>query len=239
MMFAEYEAQIRAEALAAVPNEAVWLITEKGCRLVENISATPTTHFEVSQSNVARATAEGLLAVVHSHAHGDPVPSEVDMHGQLASSVPWGIVATNGVTCEEIVWWGDGVPKAPLVGRGFRHGVTDCYALVRDYYKMERGVDLPEFPRGWNWWNLGEELFTTGFEKAGFVRINQDEVEEGDVWLAQLRSDVPNHAGILLGQGLAIHQAGSTNAYDPTRLSVREPVARYMPHITHWLRYAP
>ena len=236
-MFDQFSRQIREEALLAYPEEGVWVITGKGCRQVPNVAADPRNYFEISQADVALALAETLLAVVHSHPDGHPVPSEGDMRGQAGAAVPWGVLSTDGRECSDICWWGDQVERTPLIGRPFRHGVTDCYALIRDYYWMERGVRLPEFPRSWEWWKTGGKLFTEGFSKAGFVRIDQSEAQPGDVWLAQLKSQVPNHGGILVEGDLALHQAGSLRPFDPHKLSIREPVARYLPMITHWLRY--
>lgn len=237
-MFKQYEARIRREAAEAFPQEAVWLITEAGCSRVPNVHADPEAYFEVAKEDTCRALAEGLLAVVHSHPSGVPAPSAADMQGQLDSGVPWGLLGTDGVGSTGIHWWGDGAPVAPLVGRTFHHGITDCYALIKDYYLLERGVTLPEYPRDWRWWEKGQDLFSEGFRAAGFRVIDQQEVREGDVWLAQIGSKVVNHGGVWLGQDLCLHQVCSgSQPIDTTRVSRREPVFRYLPYITHWLRH--
>lgn len=236
-MFPEFIEQIRAEAADAYPKEAVWLITPGECRLVKNTHEDPERYFRVEPKTLAAAINRGLLAVVHSHPDGDAVPSEADMDGQVATAVPWGLLTTDGRTSGEIVWWGRGADKAPLIGRRFRHGVTDCYALIKDYYELEKGIELPEFPRSWRWWESGGDQFLEGFPKAGFVRIDQADAKPGDVWLAQIGSPVPNHGGILLEGGMALHQIGSLKPVDESKLSTREPVFRYLPLITHWLTY--
>lgn len=243
-MFPEHIEQIEAEAIAAYPNEAVWLITRNECRLVPNKSETPTEDFEVDYRTLAAAQRRGLLAVVHSHPDRLACPSAADMRAQIASAVPWGIVATDGVGCSALSWFGDQVPIPELEGRTFCHGITDCYSLIRDYYRLERGIRLPEFPRSWQWWTKGLDLYSDGFGDAGFYRldvepehIREGDVQEGDVWLAQIRSPVPNHGGIYLGNELALHHVTSAYAIDKTRVSGKEPIHRWMPHITHWLRY--
>jgi proteasome lid subunit RPN8/RPN11 len=236
-MFDEYREQIRREALAAYPREAVWLITPGECRQVENIASEPTKTFRVSKRDMAAAMARGLLAVVHSHPDYPACPSAADMRGQEASGAPWGIVATNGETATDIVWFGDQVERSPLIGRGFRHGVTDCYALIRDYYRSELGIDLIEFPRDWEWWLNGGDLYRDGIKPAGFRVIEQHEAKPGDMWIAQLRSPVPNHGGVLLEHGLGLHHPSAREPVDPSRLSVREPLARWLPYITIWLRH--
>ncbi|WP_306168829.1 NlpC/P60 family protein [Halomonas sp. MMSF_3323] len=230
------EALIRAEALAAYPNEAVWLITDHGCRQVANVADAPRTTFAIAKRDMAAATAQGLRAIVHSHPDYPDCPSEADMRGQIASGVPWGIVATDGNATTPVRWWGGG-DRPELIGRGFVHGVTDCYALIRDYYAMELGIDLPEFPRSWEWWLKGQDLYRQGFEQAGFRVIEADKAMPGDMWFAQLRSDVPNHGGVLVENGLCLHHPSGRHPVDPTRLSRRDPAARWLPYITHWLRH--
>ncbi|XKE45760.1 NlpC/P60 family protein [Halomonas organivorans] len=235
-MFPDHHDQLRREALAAYPEEAVWLITPGECRRVANVAEDPRATFRVAKRDLAAAQARGLCAVVHSHPNGPDHPSEADMRGQVASGVPWGIIATDGEACLPPFWWG-GDARPPLVGRGFRHGVTDCYALIRDYYLLEHGIALPEFPRAWEWWRHGQDLYRDGFPRAGFRRIEPEEARPGDMFFAQLRSPVPNHGGVLLEGGLALHHKTGRQAVDATRLSMREPIARWLPHITHWLRH--
>lgn len=236
-LFPEFSHQIMQEAIAEYPKEAVWLVTPGKCTLVRNCHADPTNHFKVAQRTLASAMAKGLLAVVHSHPGGLSAPSEADMAGQLSTGVPWGVVSTDGVAAWDIAWWGSDEVVAPLVGRPFRHGVTDCYALIKDYYWVELGIRLPEFPRGWEWWNAGGDGFMAGFPTAGFSVIAAEDARPGDVWLAQIKSKVPNHGGVLLPGELIIHQLGATKQVDLSKLSVREPAHRYMPLITHWLRH--
>jgi cell wall-associated NlpC family hydrolase len=233
----EFTEQMRQQAIEAYPLEAVWLITPGECRQVKNVHVDPENYFSVSKRVLASALSRGLLAVVHSHPNGIHAPSEADMLSQLALGVPFGLLTTDGEFASDLLWWGADTPVEPLLGRGFRHGTSDCYALIRDYYRTEKDVLLPEFPRSWKWWESGGEGFMAGYEKAGFVQIDQAEAREGDVWLAQLRSPVPNHGGVLLDNNMMMHQAGGTEPVDLSRLSIREPIHRYVSLITHWLRY--
>lgn len=236
-MFDEYCEQIEREALAAYPNEAVWLITPGECRKVKNIAAEPTQTFRVDKRTMAAAVKRGLLAVVHSHPDFPACPSAADMRGQMASGVPWGIVATDGETCSPLCWWGGDTPVAPLLERGFIHGVQDCYSLIRDYYRLELGIALPDYPRDWEWWRNGQNLYLDGVESAGFRPIEQSEARPGDMWFAQLRSPVPSHGGVLLEHGLVLHHPSADLPVDPSRLSRREPIARWLPHIVRWYRH--
>lgn len=237
MISKEDELLIRQQAAEAYPLEAVWLVTGSGIRQVENIHDEPESHFRLSREDVIKAEIEGLLAVIHSHPDREDVPSAADMRGQIATDVPWGLLSCDAEAASPIRWWGT-EERPPLVGRPFVHGVTDCYALIRDFYWLEKGISLPEYPRDWQWWDQGQNLFVEGFERAGFKRVKSEEAKPGDVWLAKIRSKVVNHGGILLDAGLMLHQIGSPkHPVDHSRLSAREPIGRYLQFVTHWLRY--
>lgn len=233
------EEKIRRKAIDAYPKEAIWLVTEAGCYQVVNVAENPTEAFRVEDSALLQAYQEGLKGIIHSHPDAPACPSEADMRGQIATDVPWGIVWTNGSTSLPIKWWGKGVEKEPLIGRGFCHGITDCYALIKDYYEIELGIDLPEFPRSWNWWNEGDDLYTKGFPVAGFRQIDPDvePPKKGDMWFTQVRSPVPNHGGVYLGDETVLHHTTAKLSVDPSRISRREPIHRWLPHISHWLRH--
>ena len=235
--------QWREHARAEYPNEAIGYLDQQGnYHRLRNRAADPARQAVPDPREVTPLLAGGDLAVLcHTHPGGPDCPSEQDMVSQQDMDVPFAIMATNGQACAAPFCWGAGVTdNAPLVGRSFRHGVRDCYALVRDWYLAEQGVTLPDYPRGWEWWSAGypgeRDLYQRFFREAGFVPIRHDEVRPGDVWLASVRSPVPNHAGVYLKGGLTIHHPSSGLAHDPNRLSKIEAVARWLPFVTHWLR---
>lgn len=233
----------RAHAQAEYPREAVGYVDSFGSyHRMRNIAQDQTRHAVPDPRALTELLQLGIIALLcHTHPDGPDCPSEQDMRSQAELDLPFGIMSTNGQACAEPFCWGDGITdEAPLVGRSFRHGVRDCYALCRDWYLAEHGVRLPDYPRGWEWWGgeyRGEaDLYQRFFRDAGFEPIDRRDVRPGDAWLAAVRSPVPNHAGVYLDGGLTIHHPSSGLAYDPNRLSKIEPVARWFPFVTHWLR---
>lgn len=236
-MLNNYEGKIRKEAIACYPEEGVWLITSKGCRQVKNTHKDPNNFFKVGLKDLCKAERDGLLAVVHSHPDKPDVPSAADMQSQINTAVPWGILTCSSEASGRIRWWGLPTDR-PLIGRSFSHGINDCYSLVKDYYKQEMGIELPEFPRDWDWWNKGQDLLMEGFSKANFKEIPKCEVKPGDAWLAKIRGGVVHHCGVYIGHGLMIHQMGHAGkCVDESKLSAREPIVRYEKFICKWLRY--
>lgn len=170
-------------------------------------------------------------AIFHSHPGGPFYPSHLDMQQQYATMLPWAIACTNP-RHNEVFWFGETVPKLPLIGRPFRHGVTDCYELIRDFYGQVHGVELPHVPREWSWWDDDQSLYEDHLTSSGFVLVPFEDVQPGDGVLLTIRSKTPNHAAVYLGNGLILHHLGTRNGYDPSRLSSVEPISPWTPFIT-------
>lgn len=238
-LFPEFTEQIRSEAISAFPNEAAWVITQAGCRQVENVADDPTNFFDIAPIDVARAQAEGLLAIVHSHVNGQHYPSEMDMRYQVASNVPWGLLTTDGVGASALCWWGGKTIEQTedLEHRPFRHGTSDCFALVRDYYRVKLGIELQDVPRKWRWWE-DQNIIEEHIEPLGFFVVKGDP-KPGDVWLASFssQSNVMNHCGVLVDNDLTLHHPGANEPVSDMKKAAFMPIYRYLPYIRKWIRH--
>lgn len=207
-------AEIRAHAERDYPRESCGLvIVRRGKRRYvpcRNI-ADKNEHFVMHPEDCAGAEDLGAIAVVvHSHPNIAPRPSQADLVGCEKSGLPWLIVNWPTGAIHEFEPSGY---KPPLVGRQFSHGVLDCYSLIQGYYEQELGIVLPDFARPDEWWLKGLNLYLEGFEKAGFVRV--DEPQKHDGLLMQVASPKPNHAAIFLGDGCILHhQMGRLSSRD-------------------------
>jgi proteasome lid subunit RPN8/RPN11 len=233
----------RDHAVRDFPNECLGYVCPAGLyHPLVNVSPQPHQFAIADHRTLADLMRnEAIRALCHSHPNGPDCPSELDAQSQIELDLPFVIVAANATASAEPFCWGDGlIDHRPLIGRPFRHMTDDCYALIRAWWLAERGVLLPDFPRNWEWWlpqtEGAKDLYQRCFASAGFAEIDASDVCQGDVWLAAVRSDVPNHAGIVLEGGLTLHHPSSGLPCDQARLSKRDTLARWFPYVTHWLR---
>lgn len=182
-----------------------------------------------------------------------PGLSASDMEHQWAMDIPLGIVKVLDGVPSEPFWYGDSLPAQPLLGRPFINGIWDCYSAIRDVYRFngfgviaphygDEPIILPDFARDWEWWGGVDEqgnatpptgdLYMENFGKAGFRSIDISELREGDVFLAQIGTDVTSHGGVYLGNGEIYHHLRR-------RLSRREPAPQWVKLMTEFLRYDP
>ena len=230
-VFNKCRADAEAHARAEYPREAVGLVVSlRGtpsyvpCR---NQSEEPDHFILHPEDYVAAEDLGDIIAVVHSHPDAGPEPSLHDIASHAVGRMAWWIVGLQdgAATWHEMPAAGE----MPLEGRTFIHGVIDCYTLIRDYYRQERGVTLMDFHRKDDWWHSGENLYVENFTKAGFVEV--DTPSNGDVILMAIGSPTPCHGAIWLDGDVLLHHLYS-------RLSCREVYgAAYRERTTHILRH--
>jgi cell wall-associated NlpC family hydrolase len=190
--------------------------------------------------------------------HASPAPSSGDMYYQKSWGVPGGIMVSDDMHTGEVVWFGDQLEKPPIFGREFVHGITDCYSLIRDMYAMGKvgliasenpaehiynwpfdPIDLMEMPRDDAWWERkGVNLYMDHFIQAGFEKLPVDRtnlqlLQISDIFFYKLgRTQVPNHAGIYIGNNLVLHHV-------PGFSSMTAPLHLYGHGAECWIRYVP
>ena len=185
-----------------------------------NLSMTSQQCFILDPEDYVKADNLGTItAVVHSHPHHPPIPSQADLISCEESGLQWHIVNPN---TEQ---WGFCQPtgyKAPLLGRQWVWGVTDCWALVRDWYKEIKNIELKDYERPITPEEFYEKpLFEYYAEETGFRELRNDErLQNGDVLLMSILCPYLNHVALFF-DGEVIHHLTD-------RLSCKEPYSEWL-----------
>ena len=191
-------------AVAEYPKESCGLVVAVKRKEIyypcKNIAENPTINFVMDPGDFVDAEDMGTIKVlVHSHPDEPARPTMADMVNCENSGVKWRIISVGN---EGVVDYADVEPtgyEAPYRGREFFFGIMDCYTLIRDFYKRDMGIELPDFERKDLFWERGEDLYMDNFPKIGFEEIPKPS-QKGDIILMNIRSDIVNHAGIWLGE---------------------------------------
>ena len=185
-----------------------------------NLSMTQHQCFIIDPIDYVKADNLGeIIAIVHSHPITPPTPSQADRISCEHSNLPWYIV--NPKTEQ----WADLKPegyKPELCGRPWVWGITDCWSLVRDWYKEEKNIELVDYERSMTPEEFLENpLFEKYAKNTGFRELANDEaLKKGDVLLMSILHPTLNHVAIFLGDMVLHHLAD--------RLSCKEPYSEWL-----------
>jgi proteasome lid subunit RPN8/RPN11 len=227
---------MKRHAIRDYPREACGVVMGDAYYPLANIHADPEHAFECTEQLLPLLAAGCVQALVHSHPNGPDAPTGYDVMQQQAMDVPWGIVPCNDKDALPAFFWHEDFPPPPLLGRRFRFGPSgtdgrgDCGALIHDYFKLQHGLVLREFPRDDRCWHVPGFSYERNLEEAGFHRISPHAVRVGDVFLAQVLCARANHGGVYVGENRIIHHL--TN-----RLSREDSAVQWNSTITGWFRH--
>ena len=185
-----------------------------------NLSTYSQQCFILAPEDYVKADALGeITAIVHSHPVTPPSPSQADKVSCEQSGLKWHIVNPKTET------WGYCEPtgyKPPLIGRQWVWGVTDCWSLVRDYYRENKNIIL----RDWERPTTPEEfienpMFENCAADTGFVELRpEDKLQNGDLLFMSILANGLNHVAVFIDGDVLHHLAD--------RLSTKEPYNQWL-----------
>jgi len=206
------------------PKESVGLLLNiKGkeryypCR---NLSMTDHQCFILDPEDYVKADSIGeIVAIIHSHPSTPPTPSQADRISCEDSGLVWHIV--NPKTEK----WGYCEPngyKPPLIGRQWVWGLTDCYSLIRDWYKENKNINLRDYQRPTTLQEFNKKpIFEMNTWRTGFRELRPEEkLQNGDLLLMSIECPTLNHMALFF-DGDVIHHLTD-------RLSCREPYSEWL-----------
>lgn len=227
------------------PEEACGCICNNRFIPLENEAEDKENFFLINYEQIEKVQdeqGEKVTAILHSHPNGTLAASYDDIKSQIAIGIPLGIsVVSKDEYKQEFKFspvYYIGKENNQLEGRPYIFGIYDCYSLVIDTMREKYNIRLPNFPREFGWEDT-KDYFSDNFSKAGFVEIPVNDAQPGDCVLMTFHgiSRKPIHCGVYIGDDTIIHHVGGEKPVDFSRLSVSEPINRWMPNIVKWLRY--
>lgn len=198
----------------------------------KNVSNTPEQDFAIPTSDYAYAEELGeIVAIVHSHPTRDSSAGPTDMESQRVHGIDWLIIGMNNNESIDMCWIKGEKVVLPLYGRTYMWHVNDCGSFIRDFYRQEFNIELPDFYRPEKFWEQGLEIYLDAYEKAGFHEIEFKDLEYGDVILFALGTTITTHGAVYIGDNkIAHHLLG--------RLSCRDVLGKYyLDRATRFLRH--
>ena len=180
-----------------------------------NLSLTSHQCFILDPEDYVKADNLGqIVAVIHSHPVTPPTATDADKISCEQSNLPWHIV--NPKTEQ----WGYYEPsgfKPKLLGRPWVWGITDCWSLVRDWYKQEKNIELIDWQRPTTPEEFNQNpMFEKCAASTGFQELQPHEkLQDGDILFMSILANNLNHVAIFINGELLHHLADRLSCIEP------------------------
>jgi cell wall-associated NlpC family hydrolase len=194
------------------------IISEEGCGLFvvdsfamahfipcDNTCQNPTIDFTISPDKIAYIQASyKIIGICHSHIIPTSVGfSDTDKKYAEKYSLPLYLYHVLNDTWEEFI------PSSyapPFCGRMFYWGFSDCYSLLRDYYRQCFGIMMKDYPRDEtsSWPELGR-MVLQHIEDEGFDQLTPNTPLRAHDVLIFRTNGSPQHFAIFKGNSMVLH----------------------------------
>ena len=156
-----------------------------------------------------------IVAIVHSHPDKSAEPSEIDIKYCNALGITYHIYSYPDMVLNIVE---PSSSTTGLYGREYEFGVTDCFEAAKDYLKTVDILIPSRMPFEDDWWKKGLDYFTEELlSEWGFKPVPLTELQENDVLVFNVNTEVGSHCGVYIGNDCFYHHAVN-------RLSCRENI---------------
>lgn len=193
-----------------------------------NVADDKSKHFIIAPEQFVECQKLGkICGIYHSHLEFDEFSNE-DIETSEEFLIPFYLYNV------KTGFWGEYMPmdyKVPLIGRPFIWGLFDCYSLVKDFYRQELKIKLPDFESDGSFMTGKNNRINDNYPSMGFYK-NHDRLnfKKHDVIVFLPRFVGGGHLGIYMGGNNFLHHPLSG-------LSVTEPIGPWFRKINFGIRY--
>lgn len=201
---------IKQHALSVNPEECCGLLINKNKILIvltcRNESEDKLNNFSINTMDYFNGSKIGeVVGFYHSHCLSSQ-PNDFTSLDKL-NSISHGIpLVLYYLPNDEFKIFEEKDILSSYIGKKFEYNKQDCLSLVEEFYCKEYKIKLPHFPRNENWIRNQPESILENFEKFGFKKIIDDNINIGDVILiSNDNNNLPSHLMIYLGNNQILH----------------------------------
>ena len=154
-----------------------------------------------------------IIGIIHSHPDASCDASDTDIKYCNALAIPYYIFSYPDMELNIVQPTSN---STSLYGREYEFGVTDCFEAARDYLASKNISISSRAAFEDDWWEKDLDYFTEDLIKEwDLVSVPLSDLRENDVLVFNVKSDIPNHCGVYIGNEYFYHHAQQ-------RLSCRE-----------------
>ena len=216
MLSDNIKTKIKEHALLESPNEVCGLISFNSTKFEPEVYKCKNKHlnkqirFTIDPSDYLKVSLTGkILGYYHSHYKSNNF-SDFDKLNAFQHKLLAYLYVVNE---DKFYEYKPENIKFPYYGRSFEYVKSDCFTLIRDYYKNELNIELTNFHRNIDWRKNNPSLIFENIEKENFILICEgknpslDLLQKNDIILLKdLKDKFPSHLGIYLENQLFLHQ---------------------------------
>jgi len=208
---------IKKHALKEMPKECCGVLVEGEGEVVafpcRNVSEKPEKHFSILPTDYLKASNEGRVkAIYHSHNSTNDKFSPNDILNSKGHDLPFVLYCS---LKDSFSTFDPKKSKTFLYDRIFKIGETDCYTVVKEYYK-DLGIELSDKPLSrtdhtWHQQNprLIQELFDLNKNNPNLPIMElpaSTKLKKHDVLVFEfIKGAGPNHVAVYLGNDEIMH----------------------------------
>jgi len=203
--------EIKAHALSHKDEEVCGFICfnnfTKEVYPCSNFHSSKSKFFTISPLDYVHAAKSGeILGVYHSHINDNLEFSLSDRLNSSNHSIPFILY---NVGADKFVEYIPDDYEIPYIGRNFSYGKSDCFTLVKDYYKKELGITIIDNfeNRTEKWFEENSDTFLIGWKRDNpkFIEVIQPRKHDILLFNYYRMIKAPHHLGIYLGNGTFLH----------------------------------